>query len=219
MNIQNITIELLKSSVLSIQLFILTLIFSIPLGFIVAKGRMSKFKLISKPVDLYMLVMRGTPLMLQLLVVYYLPTIGLSKLGFNFQGLDRFPASVIAFSINYAAYFGEIFRGGIESIPFGQYEAGKVLGFSKTQTFFKIILPQVVKRVLPASANETITLTKDTALASVLGVVELFSLSKKFTSTYSTLVPLFMAGVFYFIMNWIVSKAFSITEKKLSYYR
>jgi len=213
-NINDVIKLLLESSVSTVQLFILTLIFAVPLGFLVAKGRMSKYKIVSVPVDIYMLIMRGTPLMLQLLVVFYLPSI-----GFGMKGFDRIPAAVVAFSINYAAYFGEIFRGGIESIPVGQYEAGKVLGFSKTQTFFKLIFPQVIKRVIPASANETITLVKDTALAYVIAVPELFSQAKKLNSTHSSLTPLLIAGIFYFIMNWVVAKAFSVTEKKLSYYR
>ena len=133
--------------------------------------------------------------------------------------LDRYPAALWAFVLNYAAYFAEIYRGGIESIPKGQYEAAKVLGFTKKQTFFKIILPQVIKRILPATGNEVITLVKDTSLAQVIGVVELFRVAYNFASSRVSVAPLFVAGVFYFFMNWVVSFTFEKLEKKLSYYR
>ncbi len=197
----------------SLRIFGLTLLFSIPLGFIVAMGKMSKHKFISAPISLYILIMRGTPLILQIIFIYFGPyyIFGLSY--------DRFTAVIIAFSINYAAYFSEIFRGGMESMPVGQYEASASLGFTKTQTFFHIILPQVIKRIVPASANEVITLIKDTALAQVIGVTELFSLAQKQSSFKFSVAPLFVAGIFYFVLNWILSMLFSYIEKRLNYYK
>ena len=197
----------------SLKIFGLTLLFSIPLGFIVAMGKMSKHKLISAPISLYILIMRGTPLILQIIFIYFGP-----YYIFNLS-YDRFTAVIIAFSINYAAYFSEIFRGGMESMPVGQYEASASLGFTKTQTFFHIILPQVIKRIVPASANEVITLIKDTALAQVIGVTELFSLAQKQSSFKFSVAPLFVAGIFYFVLNWILSMLFSYIEKRLNYYK
>jgi len=197
----------------SLRIFGLTLLFSIPLGFIVAMGKMSKHKFISAPISLYILIMRGTPLILQIIFIYFGP-----YYIFNLS-YDRFTAVIIAFSINYAAYFSEIFRGGMESMPVGQYEASASLGFTKSQTFFHIILPQVIKRIVPASANEVITLIKDTALAQVIGVTELFSLAQKQSSFKFSVAPLFVAGIFYFVLNWILSMLFSYIEKRLNYYK
>ena len=204
---------LLQGMGISLKIFALTLIFSIPLGMVVALGKMSKHKWISIPVTFYISIMRGTPLILQLIFVYFGPyyIFGVSY--------DRFTAAIIAFAINYAAYFAEIFRGGIESMPVGQYEASASLGFTRIQTFFKIILPQVVKRIIPASSNEVITLVKDTALAQTIGVIEMFSLAQKQSSFKFSVMPLFVAGIFYFILNWLVSLIFSFIEKKLNYYR
>lgn len=151
--------------------------------------------------------------MLQLIFVYFAP-----QMIFGI-GFDRFTAAIMAMVINYAAYFAEIYRGGIQSIPFGQYEAAKVLGFTKNQTFFRIIIPQVVKRIIPPMGNEVITLVKDTALVQVLGVAELFHVAQTQSGRLVSVMPLFIAGVFYFIMNWVVSKAFDFTEKKLGYYK
>ena len=160
--------------------------------------------------------------MLQLLVVYFGPGLfirWLITLGFDVTiKWNRFAAAIIALSINYAAYFAEIYRGGIESIPKGQYEAAKVLGYTSPQTFFRIILPQVIKRIIPAMGNEVITLVKDTALVSVIGVSELLMVAKERQSAMFSFVPLFIAGVFYFVMNWGVSFIFQKIEKKLSYY-
>lgn len=203
---------MLDGTKVSLEVFFLTLLFSLPLGLIVAFGRMSRHAFINAPVKLFMLIIRGTPLILQLIFVYFAPY-------YLFRAsYDRFIAVIIAFSINYAAYFAEIYRGGIESIPKGQYEASKVLGFTKTQTFFKIILPQVVKRILPASGNEVITLVKDTALAQTIGVAELFRVAQNAASRQFSTMPIFVAGVFYFVMNWLVSWCFARFEKKLSYY-
>ena len=173
----------------------------------------SKNRLLAASVNLYLLVMRGTPLILQLIFVYFAPyyLFGLSS--------GRFAAVIIAFSVNYAAYNAEIYRGGIESIPKGQYEAAKVLGFTRSQTFFRIILPQVVKRIIPSMGNEVITLVKDTALAQTIGVAELFRAAQNASARQFSTLPIFVAGVFYFVMNWVVSAAFARAEKRLSYYR
>lgn len=213
---------------LSLKIFGLTLLFSIPLGMLVALGRMSKFKPLSWLLNLYILIMRGTPLMLQILAVFFfIPLLQKNPPAFlagffseyQFEPLDRFTAVIIAFSINYAAYFAEIFRGGIQSIPKGQYEAAASLGFTKSQTFFKIVLPQVIKRVLPATSNEVITLVKDTSLAQVLGVAELFVLAKEQMNLYSNMTPLFVAGLFYLVMCLAITVLFWFAEKKLDYYK
>lgn len=213
---------MLGGSLVSLEVFFLTLLFSIPLALPIAVDRMSKNKLLSGTTNVFLLIIRGTPLMLQLLVVYFGPGIfirWLNGMGYEVAfAWNRFAAAIIALSINYSAYFAEIYRGGIESIPKGQYEAAKVLGFTPTQTFFKIVLPQVVKRIVPAMGNEVITLVKDTALVSVIGVAELLMVAKERQSALFSFTPLFIAGVFYFIMNWGVSAAFAKLEKKLSYY-
>ena len=206
-------LQMLEGTVVSLEIFALTLLFALPLGLAVAFGRMSRNRWLSGAVNVYMLVMRGTPLILQLIFIYFAPyyLFGLSY--------DRFTAAMAAFVINYAAYFAEIFRGGIESIPAGQHEAGQVLGFTKPQVFFRIVLPQMVKRILPAMGNEVITLVKDTALAQTIGVAELFRVAQTASSRQFSTVPIFVAGVFYFAMNWAVAAAFARAEKKLDYYR
>ena len=204
---------MLQGSLVSIEVFFLTLLFALPFALPIAFGRMSRNKAVSALVNGYLLVMRGTPLILQLIFVYFAPYY---LLGLSY---DRFIAVVIAFVINYAAYFAEIYRGGIESIPRGQYEAAKVLGFTKNQTFFRIVLPQVIKRILPSTANEVITLVKDTALAQTIGVAELFRVAQNASARQFSTMPIFIAGIFYFILNWGVSALFDRAEKKLSYYR
>jgi len=204
---------MLQGSLVSIEVFFLTLLFALPFALPIAFGRMSRNRAISALVNGYLLVMRGTPLILQLIFVYFAPYY---LLGVSY---DRFVAVVIAFVINYAAYFAEIYRGGIESIPRGQYEAAKVLGFTKNQTFFRIVLPQVVKRILPSTANEVITLVKDTALAQTIGVAELFRVAQNASARQFSTMPIFIAGIFYFVLNWGVSALFDRAEKKLSYYR
>lgn len=180
---------------------------------------MSRFKIISVPVHIFMMIIRGTPLMLQLFFVYFAPYHVFQMINSSLHiSLDRFTAVIIAFAVNYAAYFAEIYRGGMEAIPKGQYEAAKVLGFTKAQTFFRIILPQVIKRILPATGNEVITLVKDTSLAQVIGVVELFRVAYNQANSQVSIMPIFLAGVFYFIMNAIVTEVFNFAEKKLSYY-
>lgn len=206
-------LAMMKSSVVSLEVFALTLIFSIPLAAVICSGRMSKIKILSWVTNLFLLIIRGTPLMLQLIFFYFAP-------AFLFHhGLDRFTAAIIAMVINYACYFAEIYRGGIQSIPAGQYEAAKVLGFTKSQTFSKIVVPQVIKKITPAMGNEVITLVKDTALVQVLGVSELFHIAQTQSGRLVSIMPLFIAGVFYFAMNGVVSKAFNIMEKKLDYYK
>lgn len=202
----------------TLAIFGLTLLFSIPLGLLIAVLKMSRFRIVRYPVAFYISVMRGTPLLLQIVAIYFGSYYLSETVGSNLS-FDRFPAVIVAFSINYAAYFAEIFRGGIESISRGQYEAAAMLGLTRTQTFFRIILPQVVKRVVPASANEVITLVKDTSLAQVIAVTELFALAKKQQAAYASIFPLFVAGIFYYVANLLLSVFFSYVERKLNYYR
>ena len=197
----------------TLLIFAATLVFSIPLGMIVALLRMNKHRIISAPVGLYILVMRGTPLMLQIFAIYFAVPM---FFGVNF---DRMTATIVSFSLNYAAYFAEIFRGGIQSIPQGQYQASQVLGLTKLQTFFHIILPQVCKRVLLPVSNEVITLVKDTSLANVIAVSELFREAKNVASRVASVEPLFVAGLFYLLMNGAVTLVFNYLTKKLDYYR
>ncbi|AEE16416.1 amino acid ABC transporter permease [Treponema brennaborense] len=210
---EKMLLAMCEGSLVSLKIFFLTLLFSLPLGLPFAAARMSKNPVLSVPAKLFMLIIRGTPLILQLIFVYFAPYY-LFKISYN-----RFTAAIIAMSVNYAAYFAEIYRGGIESVSKGQYEAGKVLGFTRLQTFFRIVLPQVIKRILPATGNEVITLVKDTALAQVIGVAELFRVAQNAASREFSTMPIFVAGVFYFFMNWIVSAVFVRAEKKLDYYR
>lgn len=213
--------QLLNGFKFTFGIFVLTLIFSIPLGLLVARGKMSKIKPISALISVYISIIRGTPLMLQLLLVYFGPyyMFGVSTGNINIGPFNyRFIATVIGFTVNYAAYFAEIFRGGIQSMPKGQYEAAQVLGFTKSQTYFKIILPQVVKRVLPSVTNEVITLVKDTSLAQVLAVSEMFTVASALASKQVSIVPFLYAGLFYYIMNAIVEFGMHRLEKSMSYY-
>lgn len=204
---------LLEGTLQAVELFCLTIVLSLPLGLLVARLRLSKHKAIQLPVKLYLLIMRGTPLMLQLFFFMYFPSL---VLGIP---VDRFTMAVVSFSLNYAAYFAEIYRGGIESISLGQYEAASVLGLSPWQTFMRIILPQVVKRITPSCANEFMTLVKDTCLAQVIGVAELMRNAKNVMNSEATIIPLVMAGVLYLIMNSVVAAGFSRVERKLNYYK
>lgn len=205
----------------SISIFCWTLLFSLPLGLLIAFGRMSKvkifgrFRIVRGITKLYIDIMRGTPLMLQLMVVFYGP---FYLWGANIGGF-RYVAIILAFSINYAAYFAEIYRSGIESMPKGQYEAAEVLGYTKVQTFVFIILPQVIKRVLPAITNEMVTLVKDTSLAFSLAYMEMFTIAKQIAAKETTFVPFVVAAIFYFIFNWLVSTGMTKVEEKLNYYR
>ncbi len=222
---------MLQYAVPTMKIFAYTLIFSIPLGMLVAQLKMCRFKPVSWLTNLYILIMRGTPLLLQLIVAQYsVPNIVKSDICPGFLrdllgGIDirsesyTFNMMLIAFVLNYAAYFAEIFRGGIESIPKGQYEAASALGFGRLQTFFRIVLPQVIKRVTPACSNEIITLVKDTSLASAIPYMEIMYIAKKQVPTYASLLPLFMAGLFYFAFAMVLTLLFNIIEKKLNYYK
>ena len=216
MNVTVVMQQLVGGMGASLLIFVLTLLFSMPLGLAVAFGRMSKFKPLQAIIKFFIAILRGTPLMLQLLVVFFGPYY---MFGLTLPRSYRFIAVIVGFAINYAAYFAEIYRSGIESIPKGQYEAAAVLGYNKQQTFFKIIFPQMVKRVLPPVTNEVITLVKDTSLAFVLTYEEMFTVAKQIAAAQTTIMPLFVAGVFYFIFNAVVAFAMERIEKKLSYYR
>lgn len=199
----------------SCAIFFLTILFSMPLGMVIMFLRRSRLRLVSGITKIYIAIMRGTPLMLQLLMWYFGPyyLFGMSIRGY------RLPAIIIGFSMNYAAYFAEIYRGGMETIPHGQYEAAEVLGYSKTQTFFKIILPQVVKAILPSVTNEVITLVKDTSLAFTLAYNEMFSLAKQIAASQTSFTPFIIAGVFYFVANYAVAFVMERIEKALDYYK
>ncbi|WP_313528415.1 amino acid ABC transporter permease [Anaerotignum sp.] len=260
----NIIQQLAGGMLATLVIFVLTLIFSMPLGLLVSFARMSKwapfafllpenkfggkdvqatrgkvnllqflakayasalgstrkwvgnFKPLQFLAKIYISVLRGTPLMLQLLVVYFAPYY---IFGITLNKSYRFMAVLIGFSVNYAAYFAEIYRSGIESIPVGQYEAASVLGYNKQQTFFKIVFPQMVKRILPPVTNEIITLVKDTAMAFVLNYTEMFTLAKQIAAAKTTIMPLFIAGVFYFVFNGLVAYVMERVERSLSYYR
>ena len=196
-------------------IFFLTLLFSMPLGMIVMLLRKSRFVIFRVLMKIYIAIMRGTPLMLQLLAWYFGPYY---LFGWSIRGY-RFTAIIIGFSMNYAAYFAEIYRGGIEAIPVGQYEAADVLGYSRAQTFFKIILPQVIKTILPSVTNEVITLVKDTSLAFALAYNEVFALAKQIAASQTSFQPYVIAGVFYFIANYAVAFVMERIEKAFDYYR
>lgn len=215
MSFSVIVSQLAQGMLTTISIFFLTLIFSMPLGFLVAFGRMSKNRVIRSITQFYISIMRGTPLMLQLMVVYFFPWY-LFKIQIG-SGW-RFPAIIIGFAINYAAYFAEIYRSGIEAIPKGQHEAAKLLGYTKSQTFIKIILPQVIKIILPAVTNEIITLVKDTSLAFTLSCIEMFTVAKQIAAAETSMVPFAVAALFYYIFNLLVSFIMGRVEKKLSYY-
>lgn len=208
--------QLAGGFLVTVEIFALTLMFAMPLGMIVAFGRMSRIGIIRTISKLYISVMRGTPLMLQIIVVYFGP---FYAFGIRMGSGYRFPAVIIAFVINYAAYFAEIYRAGIESMPKGQYEAAEILGYSKAQTFFKIILPQVIKRVLPPVTNETITLVKDTSLAFTISIAEMFTVAEQIGSAKASMAPLLAAGLFYYAFNLLVAMVMERVEKWLSYYR
>lgn len=242
MDILSIVTQLGSGMLSTLSIFFLTLLFSLPLGLLVCFGRMSNWrpfrklskdpssgkqsgKLVSglvnfRPVQwlikIYISIMRGTPLMLQLFVVFYAPYY---VFGISINSSFRFYAVLIGFSLNYAAYFAEIYRSGIQSIPVGQYEASSVLGYSRAQTFCKIIFPQMVKRVVPAVTNEVITLVKDTSLAFAIAYQEMFTTAKQIAAAETSIMPLFVAGVFYYIFNFVVAFVMERVEKKLDYYQ
>lgn len=232
--IKKVTGILLEYLPNTLKLFAVTLVLAIPVGVLVTLLKKCRFKPISWLTNLYILIMRGTPLMLQIIAIYY--AIPMLKASFAKDGstglfasfinnIDTrsenymFTALCVAFVLNYAAYFAEIFRGGVDSIPKGQYEAASMLGMTKMQTFFRIILPQVTKRVIPATSNEVIVLVKDTSLANIIAYAEITMKAKQQMNYYSSIMPLFIAGLFYFILNAIVTVVFALIEKKFNYYR
>ena len=215
MSLQVMLSQLSAGMATTIMIFVFTLLFSLPLGLVVAFGRMSQNVIVRSLAKIYISVMRGTPLMLQLLVVYFGPYY---ILGMSISSSYRAYAVIIAFTINYAAYFAEIYRGGIESMPQGQYEAARVLGYTKSQTFFKIILPQVIKRILPSITNEVITLVKDTSLAFSIAYAEMFTIAKSLAASQRSMIPFIAAALFYYIFNLIVAEIMEYWEKKMNYY-
>ena len=208
-----VTLQLLTGFWESLKIFMLTLAFSLPLGLIICFGSMSKFSPLRALVRTFVWIIRGSPLMLQLIIIFYGP-----GLMFGLPAMPRFTATIIAFSVNYACYFSEIYRGGIESISKGQYEAGQVLGMTKQQIFFKIILLQVIKRILAPISNEVITLVKDTSLARIIGIYEIIWAGESFIKK-GLIWPLFYTGVFYLIFNGLLTLLFGWLEKKMSYFR
>ena len=207
--------QLLGGMVTSIEIFLLTLLFALPLGLLISAGRMSNIRPLRWLMKIYISIMRGTPLMLQLIVVFFAPYY---VFGMNLSADYRFIAVIIAFTINYAAYFAEIYRGGIEAIPKGQYEAAQVLGYNKIETFFIIILPQVFKIILPSVTNEVITLVKDTSLSFVIAIPEMFTVAKQIAAADASISALLVAGLFYYIFNIIVAFVMEHLENRLSYY-
>ena len=209
----SVTLELLGGFLETMKVFILTLLFSLPLGLVISFGSMSKFTPLRALVKGFVWIIRGTPLMLQLIIIFYGP-----GLMFGLPAMPRFTATILAFTINYACYFSEIYRGGIESIPHGQYEAGQVLGMTKSQIFFKVVLLQVVKRILAPISNEVITLVKDTSLARIIGIYEIIWAGESFIKK-GLIWPLFYTGAFYLIFSGLLTIFFGKLEKKLDYFR
>ena len=209
----SVTMELLRGFWETVQIFVLTLAFSLPLGLVVAFGSMSKFRPLKWLTKGFVWIIRGTPLMLQLILIFYGP-----GLIFHVTGLGRFQAVILAFTINYACYFSEIYRGGIESIPQGQYEAGQVLGMTRSQIFFKVVLLQVIKRILAPMGNEFITLVKDTALSRIIAIYEITYVGESFIKK-GLIWPLFYTGAFYLLFSGLLTILFSRLEKKLNYFR
>lgn len=204
--------QMMEGLKVTLQVFALTLILSVPLGIVVALCRLSKIKLLNRMMEIYILVMRGTPLLLQIIFIFFgLPIVGIS--------IDRMPSAILAFTLNYGAYFAEIFRAGISSIDEGQYEGAEVLGLSKVDTFFRIIMPQAIKRVLPPVTNEIITLVKDTALVYAVGFDDLLKIGKTATNRDATLMPLVLVAVIYLLLILVLSKVLAHIEKKFDYYR
>ena len=213
MTFSQVTLDLLEGFLANCEIFVFTLIFSIPLGLIISFGSMTKFRPVKYITKTIVWIIRGTPLMLQLFVVFYVP-----GLVFGVPFKSRMTAALIGFIINYACYFSEIFRGGIESIPKGQYEAGQVLGLTKSQTFFKVVLFQVVKRIVPPMSNEIITLVKDTSLARIIAVSEILMSAERFSGR-GLIWPLFYTGVYFLLFNGVLTVLFNKIEKKLDYYK
>jgi len=208
-----VTLQLLQGFWESLKIFGLTLLFSLPLGLVISFGSMSKFSPLRTLVRTFVWIIRGTPLMLQLIIIFYGP-----GLMFDLPSMPRFTATIVAFAINYACYFSEIYRGGIESIPKGQYEAGQVLGMTKHQIFFKVVLLQVIKRIMAPMSNEVITLVKDTSLSRIIGIYEIIWAGESFIKK-GLIWPLFYTGVFYLVFSGLLTILFGYLEKKLDYFR
>ena len=208
-----VSMHLLEGFWETLKVFSLTLLFSLPLGLVISFGSMSKFTPLRTLVKGFVWIIRGTPLMLQLIIIFYGP-----GLMFGLPAMPRFTATILAFSINYACYFSEIYRGGIESIPKGQYEAGQVLGMTKSQIFFKVVLLQVIKRILAPISNEVITLVKDTSLARIIGIYEIIWAGESFIKK-GLIWPLFYTGIFYLVFSGLLTILFAKLEKKLDYFR
>ena len=209
-------LELLSGLLVSAEIFAFTLLLALPLSLLVARGRMAASPVVSQVFRLYISVVRGTPLMLQILFVYFAPYY---LFGMSLARYPRLLATVLAFSMNYAAYFAEIYRGGILAVEAGQWEAAKALGLGRRLTFLRIVLPQMVKRVIPAVGNEVITLVKDTSLAFTIAVTEMFTIAKQLSSANTTMAPLVAAGVFYYVFNYLVAWAMERIERRFAYYR
>ena len=214
MSFLEVTAQLAKGFITTLQIFGITLVGALPLGLLITFGSMSKVKPIKWIFKVFVWIIRGTPLMLQIILVFYGPGL----LGWDLK-IDRLPAVIVAFIINYACYFSEIYRGGIESIPKGQYEAGQVLGMTKSQIFFKVVLFQVIKRIVPPMGNEIITLVKDTSLARVISVIELVKSAQDIISQKSLIWPLFYVGAFYLLFSGLLTILLNLAEKKLNYYQ
>lgn len=210
----DVNVAMLEGSVTTLQMFVLTLLFALPLGLIISFGSMSRFSPLRWLTKTFVWIIRGSPLMLQILIVFYGP-----GLLFGWKALPRFTAALVTFVINYACYFSEIFRGGIQAIPNGQYEAGQVLGMTKTQIFFKITLLQVIKRIIPPMGNEFINLVKDTALARTIAVYEVLWMGEKFIKSKGIIWPLFYTAVFYLVFNGLLTLLFGWIEKKMDYFK
>ena len=208
--------DLLRGLVVSLEIFVFTLAIALPLGFPLALGRMSGNRILSGLIGVWISIVRGTPLMLQIIFVYFAPYI---LFGMPLSRYPRLLATVLAFGLNYGAYFAEIYRGGILAVDRGQHEAATALGLSRAQTFFRIILPQTVKRVIPAIGNEVITLVKDTSLAFTIAVTEMFTIAKQIASAHTTMIPFVVAGVFYYVFNFLIAAGMGYLEKRMNYYR
>ncbi len=215
MELGTMLVMLSQGFLVTLQIFFFTLIGALPFGVVVALGRMSKVRVLSAITRVYISIMRGTPLMLQLMFIYFVPYYGF---GISLSTEWKLGATVVAFILNYSAYFAEIYRSGIQSIPHGQYEAAEILGYTRTQTFFRIVLPQVIKRIVPTMGNEIIVLVKDTSLAFTIGVAEMFTTARAIVSSQGSIAAFALAAVFYWVFTFVVEFVIARVEKRLSYY-
>ena len=214
-----VTMSLLEGFGVTLKLFLMTLLFALPIGLILSFGSMSRYRIIKAPVRFIIWVVRGTPLLLQLIIIYYGPGLAFGVQLWGGGDAGRFAAALTAFVLNYSCYFSEIYRGGIQAIPQGQYEAGRVLGMTNTQIFFRVVLLQVIKRIVPPMSNEIITLVKDTSLARVIAVYEIIWMGQKFIKSAGIIWPLLYTGVFYLVFSGLLTIVFGQIEKKLDFFR